>query len=201
LIACGAVGPLLFILAFSIEGVTRAGYSAWHNFVSDLSMGDQGWEQITNFVITGLLMLCFAVGLRMVSTRGRGAALGPILFGLFGLGLIIVGAFVTDPLYGPTTFHGMVHDVVTPIVFLCVIAACFVLAAQFASDPRWRGWAVYSIVSGVLVLVCLVGLNLVLAIDQQAPSPAAPIGVLQRGAILSGWGWIALFAVRILRTE
>ena len=63
LIACGAIGPLLFILVFLIEGVTRPGYSVWHDFVSDLSLGDQGWEQIGNFLVCGVLILCFAVGL------------------------------------------------------------------------------------------------------------------------------------------
>ena len=29
LIACGAIGPLLFILVFLVEGVTRPGNSAW----------------------------------------------------------------------------------------------------------------------------------------------------------------------------
>src|SRR6185437_8171492 len=34
LIACGAIGPSVFIIVFLIEGATRPGYSAWHNFVS-----------------------------------------------------------------------------------------------------------------------------------------------------------------------
>ena len=59
LIACGAIGPLLFIFVFLVEGATRPGYSAWHNFVSDLSLSNQGWMQIANFLTCGVLMLCF----------------------------------------------------------------------------------------------------------------------------------------------
>src|SRR5262245_12632608 len=73
LIACGAIGPLLFILVFLIEGVTRPNYNAWHNFVSDLSIGQQGWEQIGNFLVCGALMLCFAVGLRRILRPGKGS--------------------------------------------------------------------------------------------------------------------------------
>ena len=76
LIACGAIGPLLFILVFLVEGATRPSYSAWRNFVSTLSLGNQGWEQITNFLVCGLLVLCFAVGLRWVLRKEKGALWG-----------------------------------------------------------------------------------------------------------------------------
>ena len=77
LITCGAIGPLLFILVFLIEGATRPGYSAWRNYVSSLSLSDQGWMQIANFLVCGLLSLCFAIGLRQVLRSGRGSIWGP----------------------------------------------------------------------------------------------------------------------------
>ena len=61
LLACGALGPLLFIVVFLIEGATRPNYSAWHHFVSSLSLGEGGWMQITNFLLCGVLVLCFAI--------------------------------------------------------------------------------------------------------------------------------------------
>src|SRR3984893_8778873 len=88
LIACGAIGPILFILAFLVEGATRPGYSAWHNFVSDLSLSNQGWMQIANFLICGVLVLCFALGLRQVFQSGKGSVWGPLLLGIFGLSLL-----------------------------------------------------------------------------------------------------------------
>jgi len=39
------VGPLLFIVVFLIEGATRPGHGVWRNYVSDLALSDQGWEQ------------------------------------------------------------------------------------------------------------------------------------------------------------
>src|SRR5438105_6556263 len=81
LIAGGAIGPLLFILVFLVEDVTRPGYSAWNNFVSALSLSNQGWIQIANFLICGVLALCFAFGLRQVFRSGKGATWGPLLLG------------------------------------------------------------------------------------------------------------------------
>ncbi len=91
LIAGGAIGPLLFMIVLLIEGATRPGYSAWHNYGSSLSLGDQGWMQIANFLVCGLLILGFAIGLRQVFQTGRGSVWGPILLGVFGVSLIVAG--------------------------------------------------------------------------------------------------------------
>jgi hypothetical membrane protein len=198
LIACGAIGPLLFILVFLIEGVTRPNYNAWHNFVSDLSIGQQGWEQIGNFLVCGAFMLCFAVGLRRILRPGKGSVWGPILFGLFGLALIVVGLFVTDPLGGPSTVHGTVHNYVTLLVFVSLIAACFVLARRFAGDPAWRGWAPYSAITGVLVALFFIATNVAALLEQNGTLQGALVGLLQRTAIIIGWGWVALVAFRLL---
>src|SRR5436189_6149460 len=114
----GVVGPLLFIVAFLIEGATRTGYSAWRNFVSQLSTGDQGWVQIANFIVCGVLVLGFALVLRPTLGPGEGMTLGPALLAVFGLGLLIAGIFVTDPALGYPpgtpiirTVHGVIHGI------------------------------------------------------------------------------------------
>jgi Protein of unknown function (DUF998) len=151
LIAGGAIGPLLFIFVLLIEGATRPGYSAWHNYGSNLSLSDLGWMQIANFLVCGLLTLGFAVGLRQVLQTGRGSVWGPILPGIFGLALIVAGLFVTDPSLGyppgthgggPQTLHGTVHGVAGLITFSSVAIASFVMARRFADDPDWKGWAI-----------------------------------------------------------
>jgi len=198
LLACGAIGPLLFIVVFLIEGATRPNYSAWHNFVSSLSLGEQGWMQITNFVICGALVLCFAIGLRRVLHPGKGSTWGPILLGIFGLCLIGAGIFMTDPLLGyppgapsTITLHGILHNLFSLVAFTSLAAACFVLARRFVSDPAWRGWAFYSIATGILVLVFFIAADLA-----ASPNPNAPAGLFQRVSIIIGWGWIALVAFR-----
>src|SRR5439155_26456703 len=100
LIAGGAIGSLLFMIVLLIEGATRPGYSAWHNYGSSLSLGDQGWMQIANFLVCGLLILGFAIGLRQVFQTGRGSVWGPILFGVFGASFIVACFFVPDPSLG-----------------------------------------------------------------------------------------------------
>ena len=208
LIAGGAIGPLLFIVVLLIEGATRPGYSAWHNYGSSLSLGDQGWMQIANFLVCGLLVLCFAVGLRRVLQFGKGSVWGPLLLGLFGLSLIVAGLFVTDPSLGyppgthgsgPQTLHGTIHGVNGLVAFISVAAASFVMARRFAGDPDWKGWAPYSILTGVLVVVLFVAMTVVSALDENGVLPNSPTGLLQRIAIIAGWGWVCLLAIQLLR--
>jgi hypothetical membrane protein len=203
LLACGATGPLLFIFVFLIEGATRPGYSAWHNMVSSLSDGPGGWMQRANFIVCGALVFAFAFGLKRALRSGKGSTWGPILLDAFGLCLVGAGIFVTDPLLGyppgvptPTTpsVHGALHVLLSLIVFASLIAACFVLARRFAGDPAWRGWTAYSIITGTVVLVFFIATDVV-----STPSPSAPAGLLQRISIITGWVWVALFALRLMR--
>jgi hypothetical protein len=206
LIACGAVGPLLFIVAFLIEGAVRPGYSAWHDFVSELSLSNQGWTQIANFLVCGVLVICFAFGLRQVFRSGKGSVWGPLLLGIFGLSLLIAGVFVTDPSlnYDPpgtpgSTWHGMIHGINALLTLCSLTIGAFVLARRFAGDPAWRGWTLYSLITGLLFLAFFAGSLVVAILDQKGILPNSPVGLLQRIAIIIGWGWIALLALRLLR--
>ena len=208
LIAGGAIGPLLFVIVLLIEGATRPGYSAWHNYGSSLSLGDQGWMQIANFIICGLLTLGFAVGLRQVFQTGRSSVCGPTLIGVFGASLIIAGLFVTDPSLGyPSgttssghqTLHGTIHGVAGLVAFCSVAAVCFVMARRFAHDPNWKGWAIYSNVTGAIVIVFFIASTAVSTLDENGVLSGSPTGLFQRMAIIAGWGWIALLAIRLLR--
>lgn len=206
LITGGAIGPLLFILVLLVEGATRPGYDAWRQAGSALSLSDQGWMQITNFIVCGLLILGFAVGVRQTLGGGRGATWGPILLAVVGIGLIVAGIFVTDPAFGyppgtpdgpalHPTLHGSIHFFIGGIAFFSGLpASCFVFARRFARDPQWKSWAASSVVAGVLMLAFFVAYAVVAASVQGGPA-----GFLERISISIGMAWMALFALRLLR--
>ena len=205
------IGPLLFIVVLLIEGATRPGYSAWSTAGSYLALSNQGWEQIANFIVCGSLIIAFAIGLRRIWPTGRASVWGPLLIGLFGLGLVIAGVFVTDPGGGyppgtpmnsiPQTWHGWVHGINGLLLFNVVLpAACFVLARRFASDPQNRSWATYSWVTGALILVISITSTIALPIAENAGFPLVD-GLFQRVQIIMGWVWLALTALRLFLQE
>ncbi len=200
LLAGGAIGPLLFIVVFLTLGATRPHYNVWQDAVSALSLGEGGWMQITNFIVCGALVLGFAIGLRRVLRTGRGSTWGPILLGFVGLGLIGAGIFVTDPGLGypheantiTVTVHGTIHSLISLLfVFIPLPAACFVLALRDAADPASRGWAWYSVATGLLVIVFQVRTIVATALN-------GPAGLTQRIFLMIGWSWIALQAIRLM---
>ncbi len=205
LVACGAVGPLLFISVFLIAGATRADYSAVRHPVSSLSIGHRGWIQVANFIVTGSLLLAFSAGLRRVLRRHGGWVWGPLLVGLAGIGLIGAGIFVNDPLnsYPPgtppvpveRTFHGRLHDLFGIPVFLGLPIACLMFSRQFGKWDQ-RRWAVYSALSGVAMLAAFV---LAAMGFGQVPRFGDLAGLFQRLSLAVGFGWIALLAVHVLR--
>ncbi len=210
LLAGGVIGPLLFVLVFLIEGTTRPGYDAWRHFVSELSLSDQGWMQMANFIVCGLLILGFAIGLRRSLAPGLGSSMASVLLAITGISLLIAGLFVTDPILGyppgtpsapPQSLHGTIHGIAGLIVFLSVAFACFVLVRYFFHDAHWRGWAAYSILTGLLVLVFFFGSNVTAVLSATRAWPNAPTGLLQRVAFLLGWGWIALLALKLYREQ
>lgn len=209
LLGCGVVGPLLFIVVFLIEGATRPGYNALRAYVSYLALSDQGWEQIANFLVCGVLCIAFAVGLRRVWRTGRASVWGPLLVGLFGLGLVVAGVFVAEPGGGyppgaplagsPQTLHGWVHGINGLLLFNVVLpAACFVIARRFAADPLHRHWAKYSWMTGVFILGVSILSTFILPIAEYAGLPMID-GLIQRVEISAGWIWLSLIALRLLR--
>jgi hypothetical protein len=211
LLGCGVVGPSLFYVVLLVEGATRPGYNAIQTQGSYLALSDQGWEQIANFIVSGLLCIAFAVGLRRIWRSGRASVWGPILVGLFGLGLVLAGVFVTDPGGGyppgapingtPQTLHGWVHGINGLLLFNVVLpAACFVLSRRFAAEPQNRKWATYSWVTGALILVISILSTVGLPFAYKAGFPVVD-GLIQRILIFMGWAWLALTALRLLLQE
>ena len=201
LLACGVVAGSLFTLVAVIEMLTRQGFDLRRHDLSLLSNGDLGWIQIASFVVTGLLAIAAAVGMRRALKSGPGRTWGPLLLGIFGLGYIGAGLFVPDPMNGfppgtpngmpsSVSWHSWMHLVSGSLGFLALIAACFVFARRFAGLGQ-RGWMAYSIITGILVLAAVVGIS---SGSQQA---AVIIGFFVSGVL--GLAWIAALSLYLIR--
>jgi len=203
LLAMGIVGPLLFIAIFLLEDLTRPGFSPWRDFVSSLALSSQGWEQIANFIICGLCVVGFSIGVRQVMPTGPAHLWGPLLLAIFGLSLIVAGIFVTDPSLGyppgaavVQTWHGTIHGLNAPIAFGSVTAAAFVFSRRFLADPPRRSFGRYSLISGAALLIAFIGSIALATLDQKGVIPNAPVGILESAAIIIGWIWVAALGIR-----
>jgi hypothetical membrane protein len=203
LLTCGVVAGPLYIVVAAIQALTRDGFDLTRHPASLLSTGDLGWVQITNFVVSGMLTIACAVGMRRALHPGMGGTWGPLLVGAYGAGLVAAGVFVADPADGfppgtppgpadPVSWHGAVHFVVAAIAFLALVAACFVFARRFASLGQ-RGWAVYCATTGAIFLAAFAGIA--------SGSGTAALNVAFAAAVVLGWTWLSALAARLTTEE
>jgi hypothetical membrane protein len=197
LLACGAVAGPFFIAVVLIQDYTRVGYDPRVQGLSQLTLGDLGIIQRANFILAGLLNLCYAFGLWKTLHPGRGGTWGPLLIGAYGLGLVTVGVFTPDPANGfppgastppQPSPHAMVHALGGLVVFLTLAAALFVLARLFR-ERHQRWWAAYCLVSGILLLALFF-------VAQGIPDLFARF---LRLGVLFGWGAASLVAAHLMR--
>ena len=149
LLTAGIVAGPLFLVLWALQAFTRDGFDPGRHPISLLSLGDLGWIQIANFVVTGALFVACAVGLRRVLHPGRAGTWGPRLVGALGAGLILAGVFVTDagagfPAGAPAgapemSWHGALHEVGYLVVMLTWTAACFVFRRRLPPSASGVG--------------------------------------------------------------
>jgi hypothetical membrane protein len=180
LLGCGLAGPVLFIGTFLIEGATRPGYDAWRQAVSALGLGPGGGVQRADFIVFGLLIGLFALGLRAALARGAAAFWAPLLQGVIALGLLLDGLVPS----------GRLHLLGDSLTFTAFPLCAFVLAARFVRVPRWRGWAAYSVVSGLLFWAALIAF-------QVTTAHTGPAGLFERAAVLVSALWTIVLAARL----
>jgi hypothetical protein len=189
LLLCGTLtGPLFFAVAI-VQALTRPGFNIRLNAISQLSLGDLGWIQIASFLLTGLLALACAIGVRRQLKGQKGGTWGALLVGTFGLGLIVAGIFRADPGFGfppgapagpamPMSGGATLHAVGFFLSMLSLIVNCFVFVRRFGSTGQ-RGWLVYSVVSAVATVALIALPNVFMS--------WAGVIVALAGAVAFGW--------------
>ena len=104
---------------------------------SGLSLGPYGGWMIATFLLSGLLLLFFALNLRLLFPGSP----GPALLFISGLALMCLSS-LTDPTYtgapAVPTLHGEIHDAAYLLLGLSFLPGLAVLAVDFGRRPEWR---------------------------------------------------------------
>jgi uncharacterized protein DUF998 len=195
-------GPL-YVLVSVAQALTRAGFSLRRDEWSLLALGHLGWIQMANLSVTGAMVTAGAVGMRRAMGRatvdGRWA---PRLLACFGVGLVLAGLFRADPADGfpagaPTgpaqhlSTHGMLHLLSGSSGFVCLIAACFVVAAGKSRRGASRQALVARLVGGLFAMAFL---------GIASGDGSAGINLGFTAAVIIAFGWLSYMAVRLYRT-
>lgn len=202
LIAGIAIGPW-FIVVSLLQAMTRPGFDLTKHEVSLLLVGAAGWVQTITFVVTGVLALAFAVGVRRQLHPEKAGTWGPILMAVFGILFIVTGLNHPDPQLGfpagsPTgvpqiqSTPSNIHSIAFSALALCIVAFCFVFVRKFAADHA-RSWTI-SIAASAALIIAFVAFG-------GALMPTGHGGLPLLGAAIFITGSVSAIALRLERHQ
>jgi hypothetical membrane protein len=196
LLGYGVIAGPIYVTTSVVQALVHDGFDLTRHSWSQLAAGPQGWIQMANLILSGAMVVAFAVGLR----RAGPSRWAPRLITVYGLGLVAAGLLVADPAAGypvgmpapaVPTWHGLGHFVAGGIGFGAFIAACLVLARTFRRSGA-RGLAWWSGLTGIGFTAAFVG------ISSGSSSPTVILAFV--ASVVAAWAWLAGVAVHYYRT-
>ncbi|MEP7228049.1 MAG: DUF998 domain-containing protein [Gemmatimonadales bacterium] len=189
---CGVAAPLVYTIGALAAGAGSPGYSHMKQFVSELGSTGAPTALLMNatFLIFGLLMAVFALGLHRDIQAGPGDWLGIALIIGYGLFYAALAFAPCDPgcRGDPGSFHHRAHFLLSDSIVFVAIASPLVLYGRLKRDSRWTDVA-------SLVLLAAFAAWALFAI----PVLGLTGPVKQRVWLLLIFVWIETLALRLLR--
>lgn len=196
----GIVGPIVFTTAFVVQGLFRRDeYRAVAETVSALEAGPNGWVQQVNFVVFGLCLIAFAVGLHLAVRRSRAGAVGPAIMLVTGVSAVVAGVafpLAEDPA-GRTVDPTGLHFPNGILFFLSIGVGLIALSRRLARDPKWRGLATYTLATGIVATILFFGLPVLVVPDDALLHEWA--GLYQRLVLAVWFPCLIILSLRLRR--
>ena len=159
----GIIGPILLgivIVTLTIlkyDFLLSLGWDPIHaptfDWPSGLALGKYGWIMTVTFLLSGLMMMIFASGLRLSLPQTQITFISTFILSLAGIALAGL-AFTTDPTIRstPATWHGRLHDLSFVALGITLMPAMILLGFAFRTDEHWVGLSLYTWITVVLAL-------------------------------------------------
>ena len=192
--------PILFALGVIVLGFLREDYSHVSQMMSILGeIGTRNMAvQNANFIVTGLLVLAFSIGLHRATSPGKSVTAGSLLVAVIGLSSVGAGVLPSDPSCPAPTCDSVSdngHTVASFTALFSIPSAVLLVSRGLWRDPRWRRYRAYSTLTGVVASALLV---LLFASAQDETSFLGRWdGAIQRLYIATWLQWMLVMAIRL----
>jgi hypothetical membrane protein len=195
----GVAGPLLFVLAFTVVGMLRPGYSPIDQAISDLGIDEGAWIVNGSLVLLGLSLIGFAISF-FRSTRARSPmalrVASAALLAAVGVGYGVAGIFPeTNPLH---------WQLGAPLVYGGATLGFLLAGLLLRRSPAWRGWGTVTLLASLATLVLVAGTFYTFSFYEVTSGPA-PVGqyggLMERVLFLEILVWYAAVGWRLFRAS
>jgi hypothetical membrane protein len=186
----GIAAPVIFTLTVCVLGLIQPGYSHLSQLMSELGETGAPYAIIMNvigFGLFGILIVGFAPGLYFALGQRRTAFAGAVFILAAGLAFIMMAFLPCDTACVPVTTAGRMHLVLGLVAIVAAVLAAGILAFAMREDTHWHGFWIYSLASGLLVLLIL---PLFLSVQGYE-------GLFQRLMVAVILVWIEVIAIRL----
>jgi hypothetical membrane protein len=192
---CGITAPVLMLFLWAIASLIRPGYDQLNQYGSELGTGPNAIIMNTNFVVTGLLIIAFGMGLFKNIYGGRWTQIGSILLGIFGAAEVAGGFFPCDPgcPLAAQSLSQLAHNADAAVAFVAIAFAPFLVSVGLKHDDRWQSYRFYSLATGIIAM------GLFLVFSATSLGNLGYVGLFQRLFLAVPFLWIEVVALRLLR--
>jgi hypothetical membrane protein len=130
-IAAGVIGSILSLLVITLDGLLRPGYSPLYQMISDLGVGKNAWLVNSDLVVSGLLIMLFAIGFSQEMRNSISEVrlvVSTSLFLLAGVGIANDGFFTEYNIADPqAALHEALHTLGFFVAFISLGIAFFLI--------------------------------------------------------------------------
>lgn len=198
LLGYGVVAGIFYLVVGSLLALLREGFDLSQHSLSLLMLGEGGWMQRANLLLTGVMTAAAGFGIRRVDPQATPSRRAGTLVLVYGAALVISGIFAPDPMAGfppgssggDPSVSGLIHLAAGGIGFLALAAAAFSLGTWF-QDRQRMAWTLRSRIAGALVIVGFLA---------GAALATQTLGVLALWlAVVVGWLWLGAASVALYK--
>lgn len=184
---------MVFAITLAIAGLLQPGYNQITQQISELGYTGAANPALQNgnFIVTGLLIFAFGVGLREAPSGIRTPGWGARFVVIAGLGFVGAGFFPGNY----DSYTGVVHGLFAFVTFISFILAPTVIARKLGSGSHWSRLKPYCQATGIAVTVLF--LTYLLFGSQAALSPWR--GAFQRILFATPLLWVEVVAIKLFR--
>jgi hypothetical membrane protein len=192
----GVVGPILYVVVFTLAGFLRPGYSPVRQSISTLGVGANAWLLNTDAVVFGALLLAFAIGffllMQQVIKKGRLRTCLVLLI-LSSVGAINTGLF---PAASATV---VLHWTLGFLLGLLPLVAVYTIVGwQWRHLSNWRGYGWYSLATAIAAVVLILLSFVLLAPRSASGGPWTQVGgLIERVLVLVVFAWHVVIGWRL----
>jgi len=196
-IILGIIAPILFVVIFTSAGFYRENYSSMRNFISELSIGNEGWMQICNFMVFGLLLFIFSLDVLKEFRRRGISKTGPIILLIIAISYFFSGPFVTDPgtiFTHQKSIHGIIHGLFGAVVFTLMPITCWVFLKQFKRQQDYKTLKFPTYFFAITITIAVLLFSFITKVTTYNKTFDTVFGFVQRLVLIPFMFWLSYFA-------